>query len=177
VLHWRWREVLRSRSAGGGCKPPQAASVKSRGGERCGKGGQLVRQVRVEKASESEPLMTCRKPMDGIETGECVSLRDEPGGRLFTAQVVPGMEVARARLRLWCGTWEPVVPIVLRPSTWAGRATRSPRGRTPRGGNPEGLSTDAGHRGGPARNSGEGPVMGLERRGRVTLRSLMVNRR
>ena len=31
----------------------------------------------------------------------------------------------------------------------------------------EGASTDAGHRGGPSRSSGEGPVMGLERRGRV----------
>ena len=31
--------------------------------------------------------------------------RDESGGDLLTAQVVPGMEVARAWLRLWCGTW------------------------------------------------------------------------
>ncbi len=31
-----WPVVLRGRSAGGGRKPPQAASVKSRGGERCG---------------------------------------------------------------------------------------------------------------------------------------------
>ena len=29
--------ALRDRLAGGGSKPPQAASVKSRGGERCGK--------------------------------------------------------------------------------------------------------------------------------------------
>jgi hypothetical protein len=36
--------------------------------------------------------------------------RDEPGGYLFTAQVVPGMKVARARLGLRCGTWEPVAP-------------------------------------------------------------------
>ena len=31
--------VPRSRLAGGGFKPPQAAMVKSHGGERCGKGG------------------------------------------------------------------------------------------------------------------------------------------
>src|ERR671922_3119376 len=31
----------------------------------------------------------------------------------------------------------------------------------------EGESSDAGHRGGPSRSSCEGPVMGLERRGRV----------
>ena len=40
----------------------------------------------------------------------------------------------------------------------------------------EGESSDAGHRGGPDRSSGEGPVMGLERRGRVVLVSLATNR-
>ena len=40
----------------------------------------------------------------------------------------------------------------------------------------EGESSDAGHRGGPFRSSGEGPVMGPERRGRVVLVSLAVNR-
>jgi hypothetical protein len=39
----------------------------------------------------------------------------------------------------------------------------------------EGESSDAGHRGGPSRSSGEGPVMGLERRGRVVRVSLAVN--
>jgi group II intron reverse transcriptase/maturase len=38
VLCQRWRLALRDRPAGGGLKPPQAASVKSRGGERCGNG-------------------------------------------------------------------------------------------------------------------------------------------
>ncbi len=52
--------TLRGRLAGGGCKPPQGASVKSRGAERCGKGGQPVRQVWARKTSVSEPLMTCR---------------------------------------------------------------------------------------------------------------------
>jgi hypothetical protein len=63
-----------------------------------------VRQVGVGKASVSEPLMTCRKLLDDIETGAEVVLRDEPGGYLSTAQVVSGIKVARARLRLWCGT-------------------------------------------------------------------------
>lgn len=40
----------------------------------------------------------------------------------------------------------------------------------------EGESSDAGHRGGPSRSSGEGPVMGLERRGRVVRACLVVNR-
>ena len=40
----------------------------------------------------------------------------------------------------------------------------------------EGESSDAGHRGGPSRSSDEGPVMGLERRGRIVLASLAANR-
>ena len=40
----------------------------------------------------------------------------------------------------------------------------------------EGLSTDAGHRGGPDRSSDEGSVIGLERRGRVILARRLVNR-
>jgi hypothetical protein len=40
----------------------------------------------------------------------------------------------------------------------------------------EGLSSDAGHRGGPSRSSGEGLVMGLERRGRVVRAGFQVNR-
>ena len=40
----------------------------------------------------------------------------------------------------------------------------------------EGESSDAGHRGGPDRSSDKGPVMGLERRGRVVLVSLAANR-
>ena len=39
MLYRRWRKTLRSRSAGAGSKLPQAAGVKSPGGERCGKGG------------------------------------------------------------------------------------------------------------------------------------------
>jgi len=34
MLYRRWRQTLRSRPAGGGFKPPQAAVVKSHGGER-----------------------------------------------------------------------------------------------------------------------------------------------
>src|SRR3984957_758867 len=41
------------------------------------------------------------------------------------------------------------------------------KGRAASGGYRERQSTDAGHRGGTARSSGEGPVMGLERRGRA----------
>ena len=34
--------------------------------------------------------------------------REQPGGNLCTAQAVSGIQVARAWLGLWCGTWEPV---------------------------------------------------------------------
>jgi hypothetical protein len=40
----------------------------------------------------------------------------------------------------------------------------------------EGESSDAGRRGGPSRSSGEGSVTGLERRGRVVLACLAINR-
>src|SRR5512144_1755644 len=63
--------------------------------------------------------MTCRKRVGDIETGGWSVPRDEPGGCLLTGQVVSGMKVARARLGLRCGTWEPVAPMV-RP---AGGAT------------------------------------------------------
>src|SRR5712691_9088634 len=43
--------------------------------------------------------------------------RDEPGGYPPTAQVVSGMEVARAWSGLRCGTCEPVVP---RPQATSG---------------------------------------------------------
>ena len=52
--------------------------------------------------------MTCRKRSNGIETEESRYLGKQPGGDLRIAQAVPGMEVARAWLRLWCETWEPV---------------------------------------------------------------------
>ena len=42
-------------------KPPQAAVVKSDGGERCGKVGTRFRQARLREASASEPSMKCRK--------------------------------------------------------------------------------------------------------------------
>jgi hypothetical protein len=50
-------------------------------------------------------------------------------------------------------------------SKWVMSAPWSSRGRTPGGHGHPGESTDARHRGGPARSSDEGPVVGLERRG------------
>ncbi len=107
MLHWGWRKALRDRSAGGGLKPPQAAAVKSRGGERCGKRRATARQVRARKANMREPPGTCRKRRDDAKT-EVESLpREELGGNLLTAQAVSGIEVARAWFRPWCGRLEP----------------------------------------------------------------------
>jgi hypothetical protein len=46
------------------------------------------------ETNASEPLMTCRNDLGGIETGVVSELRDEPGGCLLIGQVVSGMEVA-----------------------------------------------------------------------------------
>lgn len=67
---------------------------------------QSVRCEPRRRARANHP-MTGRKRSDGIKTGVESLPRDEPGGNLLTAQVVPGLKVARARFRLWCGTCEP----------------------------------------------------------------------
>jgi hypothetical protein len=56
-------------------------------------------------------------------------------------------------------------------------ASAGSRGSAPGSRNCEALSTDAGRAGGPARSSGEAPVMGVERRGRTIRAGEAVNRR
>jgi hypothetical protein len=53
--------------------------------------------VGIGKASVSEPLTTCRKGIDDIETGAGKWCRDEPGGVPLIGQAVSGMEAARVR--------------------------------------------------------------------------------
>ncbi len=151
MLHQRWGMAPRDRPAGGGLKPPQAASVKSRGGERCGKGAPRVRQVRVEKTNESKPLMTCRKRIDDIKTEKESFSRDEPGGNLSTAQAVSGIKAARAQFRLWCGTCEPVAPIA---SRWAVGLREPPAGRE---GGPQAAGTARGRV--PMQSTGTGRLV------------------
>jgi len=62
--------------------------------------------------------------------------RDQPGGYLLTAQVLSGMKVARAWLRLLHGTGESVVPrggwpVAGLPA--AGRESELPKWLKPRG--------------------------------------------
>jgi hypothetical protein len=118
--------------------------------------------------------MTCRNSLDDIKTGLVTCARDESGGNLFIGQMVSGMKVARAWVRLLRGTWEPAV---LRDSWPVVCDLRSAGyGRIPSGRSREDKSTDVGRRDGPSGSSGEGPVMGLERSGRVILAWLLGNR-
>ena len=137
---------------------------------------QPVRQVWTKKASESEPLMTYRNRLDGIKTG----LRKYGPGRARGKPVYCpdgaryGGGASLAQALAWnVGTRRPGTDGQLK---WVMSAPWPSRGRASRGGNPEGQSTDLGHGDGLSRSSGEGPVMGLERRGRVTLALLMANR-
>lgn len=59
-----------------------------------GKGAARPRQARVRKTNAIEPLMTCRKRRDDVETrGESLTW-DKPKGCLPTAWVASGMEAA-----------------------------------------------------------------------------------
>jgi hypothetical protein len=121
--------------------------------ERCGKGELSARQVGTRKASESDPPMTCRKSLRRDQNRG----RSWPPGRAWRVPVyrpgglrhTGGASLAQAFMRN-SGTCR----------------SETARGRVP----------VAGHRGGPARSSDEGPVMGLERRGWVTRMSPAVNR-
>jgi len=90
----------RSQTTGSGCGPMAlVVSVPGKGG--------ITRQVRVEKANESEPLVKRRKRRDVIKTGLQLLARDKLGGHLPTDRAVTGARAVRARFRLCCGTWEP----------------------------------------------------------------------
>lgn len=115
-----------------------------------GKGRARPCQVRVVESNASEPLMKCRKRRNEVKTGRESLTRDQSGRRLLTAQTASGIEAARTRFRLLCGTWEPVTPMLREPHKWTSH---------------ECLSTNAGYRDGATRSSVEGSVMELERRG------------
>jgi hypothetical protein len=46
------------------------------------------------KTNASEPLMTCRKRRNDVETGRRSLARDKSSGDLFTGWVASGMQVA-----------------------------------------------------------------------------------
>jgi hypothetical protein len=99
--------VLRGRPAGGGRKPPQAAAVKSRGGERLRKSRAVSAAGVGQEGERKRSIDDVSKRLDDIETEVEYLSRDEPGGYLSTAQAVSGMKMAGAWSGLRCGTWEP----------------------------------------------------------------------
>jgi hypothetical protein len=139
-------------------------------GSDCGEGPQSAGQVSDEKTNVSEPLMTHRKPSrwhrnrgrsqapgQGRAVGAS-SARGRPACCPGGARCKGGVSSSQALAwnRRTC-----------RPrNRRSGQCWLAARGRAPGGRNREGWST-ARHRGGPARSSAEGPVMGLERRGRA----------
>ena len=140
-------QALRSRLSGAGFKPSQAASVKSRCRERWGKG----RRYRSgTETSVSEPLMTCRKVPWRRRNQERVPL-------LGQGWEVPDDGPTGVR-------HEGGVTVIL-ASIRNVRTCRSDVKGAGQAGSPcKTLSTKAEHRGGVARSSEEGSVMGLERR-------------
>jgi hypothetical protein len=92
--------------------------------------------------------------LDDIKTGEVMLLRDKSTGNLLTGWVVSGIEMARARFGLLCGTAR-TCGVMLR--------------ETVKGSNLKTQSTDAQRRGGLTRSSVEGSVMDLEPRSRIVL--------
>jgi hypothetical protein len=87
-----------------------------------------------------------------IKTGARLQLRDKSIGRLLTGWTVSGIEMARVRFRLFCGT--------------AGTRDCDVKGDGQEK-KIEAQSTDAQNGDGPTCNSVEEPVMGSEQRGRV----------
>jgi hypothetical protein len=147
----RWGWAPRCRRSGVGVKPPRAAVVKSDGGERRGKGGTRICQVRFRETSESEPLMRGRNGTDDVETGGGSNSGTSLGGVLKTGpdgiRLKGGVNLDQAL-------------------TWNGRTCRpDAKGFGQVGGPRETRDTDTGHRGRTARSRVEGAVMALDRRG------------
>jgi hypothetical protein len=138
------------------------------------KAGQVARQVWIKKASESEPLMTCRNRQDDIKTGLSAYGPGRAWGR--PAYCPGGVRHGGGASLVWAlvrnvGTRRlDTVWLINGVQSLVAGESENLKGQIP-----EGQSSDAGHGGGPSRSSEEGPVMGLERRGRVTADALMVN--
>jgi hypothetical protein len=98
-----WQERCFTKDEGGpleaGLQEQASNRLKLRGSRALvvsvdGKGGARLRQVRVEETNASEPLMTCRKVSNDVETGNELRARDKVGRSLQTAQSASGMKAA-----------------------------------------------------------------------------------
>jgi hypothetical protein len=161
-----------------------AVSCRSRAGvgSDCGDGPQTAGQVSDEKTNMSEPLLTHRNKHDGIETGECGYSRDNDATSWSSSRVRERPACGPGGVRCIGGVSSSQALAWNRRTCRLGMATNRGTGSRfwlPRGRTPMGESTDPRHRGGPARSSGEGLVMGPERRGRagqVNQRSTLLGR-
>ncbi len=145
--------TLRGLPAGVGLKPPSAAKVKSLCRERRGK--RHDKHVRYEPRRRTPA--NHRKRVEIVRRHQnrgVILLRDEPIGNLLTGWAVSGIEMARARFGLLCGTAGTCV-VMLR--------------ETVKRSNLKTQSTDAQRRGGLTRSSVERSVMDLEPRSRIVL--------
>ena len=160
-----------------------AVSCRSRAGvgSDCGKGPLSAGQVSDEKTNVCEPLLTHRNRQGRHRNRRCA---EPPGQRRARQSGVPsagerpacGLGGARCKGGVSSSQALAWNRRTCRLDTdGQGRWVLGARGRTPSGGNREGQST-ARHRGGPARSSDEGPVMGLERRGRAGQVTVMPTR-
>jgi hypothetical protein len=115
------------------------------------KGGARPRQVRSGETSASEPLMTCRNRIDGVETGEEWSPRDQCGRSLATGPRGTRLE----------GGVNPDQALVRN----VGTCRLDAKGAVQVGEPHENQSTNARHRDGAARSRVEGFETELDRRG------------
>lgn len=109
--------------------------------------------MRSKETNASEPLMTCRKRMDDVKTGDDRVPRDQSGRR--PAYCPDGIR------------HEGGVTLVQALARNMGTCRLDAKGETQGGGPSKGESTDARHGGGVVRSSDESSVMEPERRGGV----------
>jgi len=144
----------RSRLAGAGFKPLQAAEVKSLGGERCSKRCDIDR-IRWDSERRTQVNRYCCviTYLDDVETGSRPLTRDEGRGEPVECSAgiwhKGGVTHCQALVRNE-GTCHPNV-----------------KGAAQLDSLQESLSTDVGYRGGDFRSRVEGSVMGLDQRGIV----------
>jgi hypothetical protein len=118
-----------------------------------GKGGEVLRQVRIKKTNASEPLMKCRKNESDVETGIETLSHEGSGGLPVYGSTGVRHEGGMILIQAWVrnvGT--------CRADAKGDAQAGSPRKR---------LSTNAAHRDGVAHSRDESSVMGPDRRGGV----------
>jgi len=112
--------------------------------------------------SASKLLKTCRKPLADVKTG---GIFVNPGGVWRRPVYCPhGVRHEGSMTLFWASVRN------------VGTGRCAAKGETQMGSPYKSESTDAEHRGGLPRSSGEVPVMGMERRGQVTRLALVANR-